>query len=186
VKSSQCPIWKEEKSICELKAKAGISYPEARRQVKGTKQTPTPGRSYAQAARVQTSSCSTQTEPLAALPPLKLLQPVAPENNMSNASTQPMNESSSQTSQEVTTPPAQTVTNPSNTDHSNTWLTARGRNKTKTSDKKQTAQSHPYPQTRGRPAERPPRPAVCVSMGRSRSSRSVDRYPPSGGTPSNI
>ena len=43
-------------NLCELKAKSGLSYPEARRQVNATIVTPTPGKSYAQAAEVQTAS----------------------------------------------------------------------------------------------------------------------------------
>ena len=91
VSSSQCPVWKEEKSICELKAKSNLSYPEARRQVKASKTTPTPGKSYAQAARPQTSSSSTQTEPLVCLPPLKLLKPLPSKpTTTSTAATEPM------------------------------------------------------------------------------------------------
>ena len=37
--SSQYPTWKKRKSICELKAKANLSYPEARRRVKANKPT---------------------------------------------------------------------------------------------------------------------------------------------------
>ena len=54
VSSSLCPIWKKENVICEVKAKSGVSYPEARRQVMAMLDTPTPGESYAlaQAAKV--------------------------------------------------------------------------------------------------------------------------------------
>ena len=90
VSSSQCPVWSE-KSVCELKTKLGLSYPGARRLVKTSKATPTPGKSYAQAARPQTVSSSTQTEPSVYLPPLKLLKhlPIKPTTT-SNAATGPM------------------------------------------------------------------------------------------------
>ena len=66
--SSQCPVWKEEKAVCELKAKSDLSYSEARRQVKASSATPTPGKSYAQAAKVRTVSNSTQTACLSPSP----------------------------------------------------------------------------------------------------------------------
>ena len=77
--SSQCPTWKKEKRICEVKATSGITYPEARKKVNAEDHTPTPGTSYAQAVRtrIPTSTSSTQTEPLAALPPLVRLAPLS-------------------------------------------------------------------------------------------------------------
>ena len=87
VSSSQCPVWKDEKQVCEVKAKTGLSYPEARRQVKAEKATPIPGRSYAKAASVQTASCGTQTEPLTALPPLQLLKPLTSQATTATTTT---------------------------------------------------------------------------------------------------
>ena len=91
VSSSQCPTWKKEKRICEIKAQSGCSYPEARRRVEAETATPAPGRSYAKAARTETTSCSTQTDPISALPPLQCLKPLTASTTTStntNAATE--------------------------------------------------------------------------------------------------
>lgn len=190
--STQCPTWKEEKSICEIKAKTGISYPEARRRVKAEQATPVPGKSYAKAASVQTTSISTQTEPLPALPPLQVLKPLL----TTTAATMTTNQESmdAMTEELGTVPDSQpdfaSVASsqrigppcPPPTSRSGDWQTARGRVKVKPAGTGQPVSSEPRPpsNTRGRPTQQLP-PAVCVALGRSRS-QSTGRYPPVGGS----
>ena len=180
--STQCPTWKEEKLICEVKATTGVSYPEARRQVKAKQSTPTPGKSYSKAASVQTTSISTQTEPLSVLPPLQLLKPVTTQSVTTQASVP------------VATDPIPTQTDPRPdpdtpcppaTNRPGTWQTVRGKTRTKQTVTDKQTQPAPRPQTstRGRP-QLPPKPAVCVALGRSRS-HSTGRWPPAGGTSQN-
>ena len=187
VSSSQCPVWKEEKSICELKANSGMSYPEARRQVKATKVTPTPGKSYAQAAKVQTASSSTQTEPISALPPLQLLKPVAPpqttQTTKSNASTEPMttdSEEHSATPSQSTdaalsaTPTQDTSVSPvvARTSHGRQppgiWSKVPGRPKNTNPCQKRDS-AIPYSRLGNQPQERQSRTPVKIAMGRARS-----------------
>ena len=181
VSSSQCPVWKEEKAVCELKAKSGLSYPEARRQVKATTTTPTPGKTYAQATKIQTITAETQTDPLPQLPPLKLLPPRTSETA-----------NSTQTPAESVTPAAAPIhptprltsdtPRPGATAHPNAWQVARGNSKPKptSAGRPGPPPSQSHSPTRGRP-ERPSRPAVKISPGRTRASHSVGRYPHGGG-----
>jgi hypothetical protein len=59
-----CPIWLREKEICKIKTQNDIPYPEARKRVLATNQTPIAGISYATAAtgKPVMRSVETQTE----------------------------------------------------------------------------------------------------------------------------
>ena len=184
VSSSQCPIWKEEKAICEVKAKSGVSYPEARRQVKATTATPTPGKSYAQAAKVQTASSSVQTDPIAALPPLQLLAPLkSTAVTTSNAATESMSLSrdvspTPSADQPVSDSPA--VAHPS---RATVQRFSRPRTKVPKQGRLPPTAS-PSPRRGEQSSEHPPRPPVCISMGRSRSSSWTS--PSRGGGPNHM
>ena len=187
VSSNQCPTWKTEKRICELKATSGITYPEARRKVNAENSTPTPGTSYAKAARPTTVSSSTQTEPLAVLPPLSLLTPLKP-TTVATTSTVTTATTSTQESMMVhdeapTTQPSPAAVQPSpaavqpspahrsapTAGSSAGWqIVSRGRpNRRDRSDGKPVPSQAPYPSPFPRPT--PSRPAVRVAGGRSRS-----------------
>ena len=197
VSSTQCPIWKKEKSICELKATSGMSYPEARRQFNAQNKTPTPGTSYAQAVRTSTASSSTQTEPLAALPPLKLLTPLKPSTVKTTDSTSTVTTATVSTQDfmmEIAGEDESPKTQPSSSDvpsspvlnhkHAATtgraagWQVVRGRparparGRPDGTGKLAPGQIPPPP-----PSPRPTtgRPAVCVAGGRSRS-QSLGRF----------
>lgn len=176
VSSTQCPTWKEEKQICELKAKSNLSYPEARRQVKASKQTPTPGKSYSQAARVKTTSSSTQTEPLAALPPLQLLKPIEPTPvATSNASTESMTidgDEPTATASQDTEPIESPVVAPRNARQPSAWTKVPLRGP-KSDNQRVTDSAHP--KHGDQPSGRPSRPPVKISMGRTRSSSLAPR-----------
>ena len=182
VSSSQCPVWKEEKGICELKAKSGISYPEARRQVQASKVTPTPGKSYAQAARLQTISHSTQTDPLDVLPPLQLLKPLTSKQvTTSNVSTEAMmavSQSSSPSSSAesiAVDPPGVSPTSKKPTQRSPySW--------TKVQNPGRIRATGPPPRRGDQSTDRPSRPPIRVSMGRNRSASWAS--PSRGGGPS--
>ena len=171
--SSQCPVWKEEKRICELKAKSGLSYPEARRQVKAETATPTTGKTYAKAATVQTVSCSTQTEPLDVLPPLQLLTPLA---STAAASTNTAQVPMVQDHDEPTTSPPdsqpESVESPTvgqkTTPVADATLPSRAWNKTKS--KASRLPPLPYPAREGQSTSRQSRPSVRIAMGHNRSS----------------
>ena len=184
VSSSQCPVWKEEKAVCELKAKSGLSYPEARRQVKATTATPTPGKTYAQATKIQTITAETQTDPLPQLPPLKLLPPRTSETVISTQTP-----AESVTPAAAPTHPTPQLTSdtpcPGATTRSGAWQVVGGRGKVRPPGTGQPAPSLPRPLSpaRGRP-ERQPRPAIRVAPGRCRSSHSVGRFPSGGGNSS--
>ena len=181
VSSSQCPVWKEEKGICELKAKSGLSYPEARRQVQSSKVTPTPGKSYAQAARTQTVSHSTQTDPLDVLPPLQLLKPHTSKNvTTSNVSTEAMmvdSQTSSPSSVEsiAVEPPVAAQTSKKVAPRSpHSW--------TKVQDPGRMRPKGPPPRRGEQSTDRPSRPPIRVSLGRNRSASWAS--PSRGGGPS--
>ena len=186
VSSSQCPVWKEEKAVCELKAKSDLSYPEARRQVKATTFTPTPGKSYAQAAKIQTITAETQTDPLPQLPPLKLLPPLISGTAIS---TQTPAESVTPAPVHAGTRPAPhaDTPRPGATARSGSWQVVGGKAKVRPPGPDQPAPTLPRPPspTRGRP-ERQSRPAIKVAGGRCRSSHSVGRFPSGGGNSSFI
>ena len=212
VSSSQCPVWKDEKSICELKAKSGLSYPEARKQVKATKQTPTPGKSYAQATQTQTTSISTQTEPLSVLPPLQLLKPI---NKQVTQSTNTTNATNTETSiSKQSTPVTNTLTTtqfttpapvppqaghsrqnpgtscPQATDHADTWKTVKsnrgkqsGAGQTHTQSNKNTPPQSP---SRGRSRNKDPEKQSHLLVGVPVSkSHSQPRSRSTGGQPPN-
>ena len=80
--SNQCPVWKREKEICAVKATNGVSYQQARRTVEETNPKPSI-KTYAQAAKTQTSTAETQTDPIPQLPPLTLLKPLTSESVVS-------------------------------------------------------------------------------------------------------
>ena len=184
VSSSQCPVWKEEKAVCELKAKSGLSYPEARRQVKATIVTPTPGKSYAQAAKIKTTTAETQTDPLPHLQPLKLLPP---STSATVISTQTPTESVTPAPVHAGTRPAPhaDTPRPGATTRPGSWQIVGGRAKVRPAGPDPPAPALPRPlsPTRGRP-ERQSRPAIKVSGGRCRSSQSVGRFPSGGGNSS--
>ena len=173
VSSSQCPVWKEEKRICELKAKSGISYPEARRQVKAESATPTTGRSYAKAASVQTTSCSTQTEPLAVLPPLQLLTPLT---STAATVTATIPEVSMDSQDDTTSCPPEsqpdTVESPvvAQKPKSAADSSLPSRTWTKVKPKGSRPLPPPSPAREGQSTARDSRPPVRISMGRNRSS----------------
>ena len=74
--SKDCPIWKKEKRVCEVKVHRDITYKEARNAVETeTEKTPN---SFAQIAAKKTASSETQTDPIPQLQPLKLLPPLKP------------------------------------------------------------------------------------------------------------
>ena len=184
VSSSQCPTWKDEKRICELKAKENLSYPEARRRVNAAKPTtPTPGRSYAQAARVQTTSCSTQTEPLSVLPPLQLLKPLtatqpAATSDASTESmiTEPASTQDTPSDAEVDEPPATpspVVSRPSQPQprlpsRDFSWKRVQSSNN-KTSKTHENTNVNTQQQKNPQGNDRLSRPPVRISMGQSRS-----------------
>ena len=142
--------------------------------MKAQNATPTPGKSYAEAASVQTSSCSTQTEPIAALPPLKLLTPLTTSNTATNTTQESMVEdgdeptSSPDTQDDSSMSPVvaqKPMAPPETATHS------RSREWTKvTKTKGPRPQPSPSPARAGPSVDRPSRPPVRVSMGRSRSS----------------
>ena len=194
VSSTQCPIWKKEKSICELKATSGMSYPEARRQINAQTKTPTPGTSYAQAVRTSTASSSTQTEPLAALPPLKLLTPLKPSTVKTTTSTSTVTTATASTQDSLMvvvgddkeTPPTRPSSavrpspvvghRPSPTTHSaDGWQQVRGRPARRGhTDRNLAPGQNPSPFPSPRPTTG--RPAIRVAGGRSRSHSLV--HPP--------
>ena len=175
VSSSQCPIWKEEKAVCELKAKSGLSYPEARRQVKASNTTPTPGKSYAQAARIQTASISTQTDPLAALPPLQVLKPLrAKPTTTSEAATESMltdsevSPSLSPSSSDPNPPPSASPVI-AQRPGSDVQRPSRPYNKGPKTGRTRRETS-PIPTPRECSDDRTSRPPIRISMGRNRAS----------------
>ena len=174
VSSSQCPVWKEEKRICELKAKSGLSYPEARRQVKAENVTPTPGKTYAKAATVQTASCSTQTEPLDVLPPLQLLTPLASSAAAStNTAQEPMvQDHANPTTSSPSDSQPESVESPTvgktSKPVADATLPSRAWNKTKS--KASRLPPPPYPARDGQSTSRQSRPSVRIAMGHNRSS----------------
>ena len=176
----QCPVWKREKEICSVKATTGVSYQQARRTVE-EKMPNTSTKTYAQAAKTQTSTAQTQTDLIPQLPPLKLLPPLTSESVVST-----------QTPVQSVTPapapphPSPRLTSdtprPGATARPNAWQVARGHSKPKPTS---TGRPGPPPSqshspTRGR-SERQSRPAVKISPGRTRASHSVGRYPHGGG-----
>ena len=170
VSSSQCPVWREEKQVCEVKAKSGLSYPEARRQVKAEKATPIPGRSYAKAASsVQTVSSSTQTEPLVALPPLQLLKPLTTKTT-TTAETQvetvvitdePSTSPVTQPDPEIVSPVVAQKPTAGTSRSPHAWTKVQGRGPGR---KPSTSTQHP-----GDNSDRPSRHPIRISMGHSRS-----------------
>ena len=63
--SRDCPKWRTEKQILQIKVTKNVSYPEAKKQLATQVQTPTMQKSYAAAAsqpRITTASIETQTE----------------------------------------------------------------------------------------------------------------------------
>ena len=180
--SPQCPIWKKEKAICNVQATTGVSFPQARRAVE-EQMSKQPVRSYAQAAKQQTTSSSTQTDDIPQLPPLKLLSPSKPTTADSSTLTAP----SPVPAPAVTPVPAPAVTpvtalavtpptGPrSDDDQGGSWTMARhssSRSHTKAGQSGQADSPSARSQTDPRneePHDRQPRPAVRVSMGRSRS-----------------
>ena len=183
--SNQCPVWKREKEICAVKATNGVSYREARRTVE--EKMPNPAeKTYAQAAKLQTATTQTQTDPLPQLPPLKLLAPIAAESTAVSSQTA---ESAAPTPAPVQachrpTPHADTP-RPGATARPGAWQVAGGRAKVRPPGTGQPVPALPRPlsPTRGRP-ERQSRPAIKVSGGRCRSSQSVGRFPSGGGNSS--
>ena len=166
VSSSQCPTWKKEKSICELKAKADISYPEARRRVEAQTTTPTPGRTYAKAASTQTTSSSTQTEPIAALPPLELLRPLSPEPIATTSTTQT---SEVPDEQMPSSPDSQPAVSPEIAQKAKSVGASRSTGWIKV-QRSSGARPKPSHHTDEQSKDRQPRPPVRVAMGRNRAS----------------
>lgn len=193
--SSQCPLWKKEKEVCAIVAQTGVSYQQARRTVEA--RTPVQNKTYAQAAKITSVSCATQTDPIPALPPLLLLTPRA---------SAPPTVSKPKTTSVQTLGPALTgrtgaprgdPTPARSQSGRHPSPAAAGGTRPATSGGQRSAASARLPDTSPRPHHPPAvtehrdaaplrsRPAVRVSMGRSRSVSLSRTTPPGDGAPYN-
>ena len=116
--SKECPVWKKEKRVCEVKVHRNVSYPEARKIVEAEMPSQ---KSYASAAAKETVSSSAQTDPIPQLEPLKLLPPVQPAARSSEAQTAQVTTASTVTSQ------SQARSQPQKTSHVTPRSSSRGR-----------------------------------------------------------
>ena len=179
--SNKCPVWKHEKEICAEKATKGVSYQQARRTVE--QRNPTPGnKSYAQAAKKQTTTSETQTDPLPQLPPLKLLSPVDTEPTPSTQ-TSTSTDTADLDPNHAEPQPSMDAPSPQATARSGAWQTARGRGRAGPAGPSRPAAISPqFHSPALERTERQGRPADRVSTGRNRSqSQSIGRYLSRGG-----
>ena len=169
-----------------MKATTNVSYPQARRSVEN-KMSKQPAKSYAQVAKKQTKTSSTQTDDLPQLPPLKLLNKPNTADSSTTTASSPALE-----------PPVNRRVNPQpKGDRTRPQAAARAESSrvNDRSDATQPAQTEPNPAPppppppptppdtrRNLSLDRQSRPAIRVAPGRKRSiSSNRISAPPSGG-----